>query len=263
MPDETQLIAAAPWPSRRRFAVTPQSRSPSPGRIDFHDRPVGYKGHRARRRISAGRRSSSGSCSRALTLGGELDRLGPIVAGAAALWVLGTVDDRGALAAAAPRCRGRGCGRRCGRSALAGPCSATTRWTSRVTVVWIVGVVNAFNLMDNMDGAAGTVAAVTGARDLRLSRDAGDLALAALRRRSRRRVPRLPALQPRAPARIFLGDGGSLPIGFVIAASLMARPGRRRVGWRSLLRRRCSLGLPILDTTLVMVSRRRARASRS
>ena len=60
------------------------------------------------------------------------------------------------------------------------------------------------------------------------------------------------------PARIFLGDGGSLLIGFVIAASLMAVPAGDDVGWSFVLAAALLAGLPVLDTTLVMVSRRRA-----
>ena len=63
------------------------------------------------------------------------------------------------------------------------------------------------------------------------------------------------------PARIFLGDGGSLPIGFVIAATLMAVPAGEDVGWPFVLAAVLLAGLPVLDTTLVMVSRWRARGS--
>ena len=38
-----------------------------------------------------------------------------------------------------------------------------------------------------------------------------------------------------SPARIFLGDGGSLPIGFVVAASLMALPDGDELGFEHVL----------------------------
>jgi UDP-GlcNAc:undecaprenyl-phosphate GlcNAc-1-phosphate transferase len=62
----------------------------------------------------------------------------------------------------------------------------------------------------------------------------------------------------RRPSRIFLGDGGSMPVGFVIAAVLMAVS--RNVGGLgagAVVAVAPIVGLPILDTTLVMVSRAR------
>ena len=101
-------------------------------------------------------------------------------------------------------------------------------------------VVNAFNLMDNMDGAAAHVAARLGARRRRRSPSShGDVALAALALALARRVRRLPAASTsRSPARIFLGDGGSMPIGFVVAALVMAVPATSRARLA-----RCSLAL--------------------
>ena len=61
-----------------------------------------------------------------------------------------------------------------------------------------------------------------------------------------------------SPARIFLGDGGSLPIGFVVAASIMALPLGAEMGLEHLLVGVLLAGLPVLDTALVSVSRRRA-----
>jgi UDP-GlcNAc:undecaprenyl-phosphate GlcNAc-1-phosphate transferase len=85
-----------------------------------------------------------------------------------------------------------------------------------VTVVWLVGVSNAFNLIDGLDGLAGGV---------------GVIALFAI---SAAAVilgnPTLPVMcvglmgallgflrYNRAPARIFLGDSGSLVVGFLLA----------------------------------------------
>ena len=64
-----------------------------------------------------------------------------------------------------------------------------------------------------------------------------------------------------SPARIFLGDGGSLPIGFVVAASIMALPLGAELGLEHLLVGVLLAGLPVLDTALVSVSRRRAGLS--
>src|SRR4029077_16273049 len=92
--------------------------------------------------------------------------------------------------------------------------------------MWVLAVVNAFNLFDNMDGAATTMALVVCAGaaligvvrgDAWLTAGAGAMCGACLGF-----LPRNLAV----PARIFLGDGGSMPIGFVVAVLVTggARP---------------------------------------
>src|SRR5918994_2052193 len=96
MPDEAHLIAAALLAVAATLAATPLAITVA-GRTNFHDRPAGYKGHTAPTPYLGGAAVLAGFLLASLTLGGELDRLGPIVAGAAALWALGTLDDRVAL----------------------------------------------------------------------------------------------------------------------------------------------------------------------
>jgi UDP-GlcNAc:undecaprenyl-phosphate GlcNAc-1-phosphate transferase len=86
------------------------------------------------------------------------------------------------------------------------------------TLLWIVGLTNAFNLVDGLDGlavglaiiASGTCAVILIARgDV-----AGATALVAL-------IGALGGFLPYnwSPARIFLGDGGSLLLGYVLAVT--------------------------------------------
>ena len=112
-----------------------------------------------------------------------------------------------------------------------------------------------------MDGAAATVGAVTSVAIGALALIEGDVPLGDPRVRPGRGLLRLPPLQPRSPARIFLGDGGSLPIGFVVAATIMALPMARRPRLEHVLAAVLLAGVPVLDTTLVMISRRRAGVS--
>lgn len=133
-------------------------------------------------------------------------------------------------------------------------------WPDQVaTVVWIVVLTNAFNLLDNMDGALASVAAA----------GAGGLAAAA-------HVVGAPGLAlPFAalaagclgflmhnwsPARMFMGDCGSLFIGFLIATGSAAVESPGGTGAR--------LAVPLLvtfvavvDTCLVVVARPRAGRS--
>jgi UDP-GlcNAc:undecaprenyl-phosphate GlcNAc-1-phosphate transferase len=86
-----------------------------------------------------------------------------------------------------------------------------------VTVIWFVAVTNAFNLVDNMDGAAGAIAAATA---IALTVSAG--------LQHQVVVADLAAVVAGAclaflvynwyPARIFMGDAGTLPLGYLLAA---------------------------------------------
>jgi len=85
-----------------------------------------------------------------------------------------------------------------------------------VTVIWILAVTNAFNLLDHMDGLSSGVALLAGASFLVVAIQTQQTALAALL------VPLLGACAGFLcfnfpPAKIFLGDAGSLFIGFWIS----------------------------------------------
>ncbi len=125
-----------------------------------------------------------------------------------------------------------------------------------VTVIWVVGITNALNFLDNMDGLSAGVAAVA---------SAFFLLLAALNNQYLVGVMSAALLGACIgflwynfnPASIFMGDSGSLFIGFVLAAlGIKLRfPGSTDiVTWMAPV---LVLGLPILDTTLVTISRLR------
>ncbi len=59
------------------------------------------------------------------------------------------------------------------------------------------------------------------------------------------------------PAKIFLGDGGSMPLGFAVAMLVASAARGAEPSLLSLLTGLALVGLPVLDTTLVIVSRRR------
>jgi len=129
-----------------------------------------------------------------------------------------------------------------------------------LTALWVVGVVNAFNLMDNIDGAAATVAAVcaAGAGVLALTRADPELAIAAFALTGA--CAGFLCQNLRSPARIFLGDGGSMPIGLIVAGLAMLSVSRGPLGGSAVLAGGLIVGLPILDTALVVISRTRRRA---
>lgn len=123
-----------------------------------------------------------------------------------------------------------------------------------LTVIWLVALTNAYNFLDNMDGCAATVVGVTGA-----------LLVAAAVLEGNPLVAVLAASIVGAalgfgvynwhPAKIFLGDVGSLFLGFLLAALAL----RLSFGGGPRLAGVILLAAPaLLDMTLVIVSRRRA-----
>ncbi|PID39558.1 MAG: glycosyl transferase [Proteobacteria bacterium] len=123
-----------------------------------------------------------------------------------------------------------------------------------VTLVWIVGITNAFNLLDNMDGLCSGVALVT------------SLALAVLYAPMHSMATVVALIVAGAcggflvynfkPASIFMGDCGSLVIGFSIAVLTLVHG---QIAGANRLATLCVpimlLMVPILDTTLVTIIR--------
>ena len=123
--------------------------------------------------------------------------------------------------------------------------------------MWVLAVVNAFNLMDNMDGASSSVAAACGVGIGILALVEGDAALAAVPFALAGACAAFLRFNLSRPSRIFLGDGGSMPIGLVVATSVMALPTGDSIGWPALTVGVLLVGIPLLDTSLVIVSRLR------
>jgi len=124
-------------------------------------------------------------------------------------------------------------------------------------LIWIVGITNAINLIDGLDGlAAGTSLLVAGSI-LVLSVWSGDeaqfgiVAISLL----------IPAIMSFLrfnwnPAKIFLGDNGSLALGFMLATtSLMCRPQSK--SWVMIASVILMLGYPIMDMGLSVIRRRK------
>src|SRR5438309_249074 len=125
-----------------------------------------------------------------------------------------------------------------------------------LTLFWVVGITNAFNLLDNMDGLAGTIAIVVAAFRLLFFVWDGDVAgilvtvafIGAVAGFLVRNFP---------PAKIFMGDTGSLFLGFFLAGlSLVAdqSPYSRGVA-AVLIIPVLLLSIPIFDTAFVTVTR--------
>ncbi|MBI2865625.1 MAG: undecaprenyl/decaprenyl-phosphate alpha-N-acetylglucosaminyl 1-phosphate transferase [Chloroflexi bacterium] len=124
-----------------------------------------------------------------------------------------------------------------------------------ITIVWVAGITNAMNLLDNMDGLSGGIAAVASAFFFLLAAMSGQYLVASLA------IALLGACLGFLrynfnPASIFMGDGGSLFLGFLLAAlGIKLRFGNvPTITWMIPI---IVLGVPIFDTTLVTISRLR------
>ena len=222
----------------------------------FLDHPVGYKKHDRPTPYLGGVGVMVAVLLVALVAGGGSD-VGIVVACAAGLCIVGIVDDRAHLGP--------------GVRVLAEFAAAFALWQAdlgwflwnggildlALTTLWVVGLVNAFNLMDNLDGACGTVGGVSALGIGVLAGVEGQIAIAAVMFALAGACAGFLRFNLARPSKVFLGDGGSMPIGFLVAAGLMAIPITWGFGTAAVFAVVPFAGLAVFDTTLVVVSRLR------
>ncbi len=121
------------------------------------------------------------------------------------------------------------------------------------TVLWIVAITNAFNLIDGLDGLASGVAFIVSLTTCLISFLKGDLATAMLALILAGSVLGFLRYNFNG-ARIFLGDSGSLFLGFLLAILSMTSSTKGSTAF-SLLVPVLALGLPIMETVLSMIRR--------
>ncbi|KAA5539351.1 undecaprenyl/decaprenyl-phosphate alpha-N-acetylglucosaminyl 1-phosphate transferase [Roseiconus nitratireducens] len=130
--------------------------------------------------------------------------------------------------------------------------------TNLLSVVWIVAVINAFNMLDNMDGLSGGVAVIIAA------------SMAAVMLTTSSPSSGQPQLfvsglllvvcgsvlgflwHNRPPARIFMGDGGSYLVGFLIAVSMLMATFASQPRPHAVLAPLCAMAIPMYDMATVL-----------
>jgi UDP-GlcNAc:undecaprenyl-phosphate GlcNAc-1-phosphate transferase len=125
-----------------------------------------------------------------------------------------------------------------------------------VTLLWLVGVTNAFNLLDNMDGLSVGVAAIAAAFFLLMSAFSGQFLVGTLSAALLGSCVGF-LVYNYNPASIFMGDSGSLFLGFMLAAVGIKLRFPDNVTFVTWMIPVLVLGVPLFDTTLVIVSRLR------
>ena len=256
MPDELRLSLAFALALGLAVAATPFAIRLA-RRTAFLDKPADYKGHARPTPYLGGAAVMVAFLPVALALGITGSKLGWVLAGALLMSIVGTIDDR-VLLRPLPRLLIEA-------GVAAGLWVVGIGWSAfnsdvaglALTIVWIVGLVNAFNLMDNLDGATATVGMVCAAGAAAAAAVmSGGIELAAVALTMSGACAGFLVYNLKRPARIFLGDGGSMPIGFLVAVVVMdvARV-QGGLGAAAVVAAAPVAGLPILDTTLVMMSR--------
>jgi UDP-GlcNAc:undecaprenyl-phosphate GlcNAc-1-phosphate transferase len=126
-------------------------------------------------------------------------------------------------------------------------------WGQVISLLWLVGLQNAINFLDNMDGIVGGLTAICAlafaglltvlgrTHEALFALGLGGAALGFLRYNFR-------------PARIFLGDAGSLFLGYSLGA-LGLVTAAQGPGLSGILASLLVLGYPLFDTTFVVITR--------
>jgi UDP-GlcNAc:undecaprenyl-phosphate GlcNAc-1-phosphate transferase len=124
-----------------------------------------------------------------------------------------------------------------------------------LTILWVVGITNAFNLLDNIDGLSAGTAVIAAVFLFAFSISTGSESVALL----------CLALAGAAlgfliynfnPARIFMGDSGSMYLGFTLSGiTLLGTHEMASDVFLVMLVPVAMMGLPIMDTTLVTIVR--------
>jgi UDP-GlcNAc:undecaprenyl-phosphate GlcNAc-1-phosphate transferase len=126
-------------------------------------------------------------------------------------------------------------------------------WSLPITLLWLIGMSNAINLIDGMDGLAAGLALVStvGLMAAALFGGRTDAALVAAAL-----AGALLGFLPYNfnPARVFLGDCGSLPVGLILAA-VAVKSSMKASAAIAFAVPLLALALPILDVALAIVRR--------
>ena len=138
--------------------------------------------------------------------------------------------------------------------------TGSTLFDSIITIIWVVGICNSINFFDNLDGgAAGTVAISSiGLAYLALNGDQYLIAALAI-------VTAGSTLGflvwNKSPAKIYMGDAGALFLGVLLATLTVRFEPNTKTQIGSYLIPIFLLAIPILDTTIAVLSRVRRHLS--
>jgi len=127
---------------------------------------------------------------------------------------------------------------------------------SAITVFWIVGVCNSINFFDNIDGGAAGIVAVICTFIFVIAFSRQQVLVSALAIVTAGATAGF-LLWNRAPAKIYMGDAGALFLGIIVSVLTIRLDPEIAPRGKSLAIPFLLMAMPILDTTVAVVSRLR------
>src|SRR4051794_37034247 len=217
-----------------------------PGGYKQHDRPTPYLG---------GVAVLLGVLTATLITAGVSDPVPAIALAATAICALGTIDDRRPIPPALRLLVQAGIAAAVWGAGAGWDLGLPDGVNLVLTLGWVLLASNVFNLIDNIDGTASGSAALSalgvGVIALGVAADSWPALLAGAL------VGSCIAFVPynlSAPSRIFLGDGGSTLVGFVVAVAAMGTLSGESVP-TALVAATLLIAAPLLDTAITLGSR--------
>lgn len=123
-----------------------------------------------------------------------------------------------------------------------------------LTYIWIIGITNAFNLLDNMNGLSAGIAVIAASFFGIISYASGQLIVSTVSFAVAGSA--LGFLRYNFPrANIFMGDTGSLVLGYILASLAILGSWKSDILTTSIMIPVLVLGYPIFDTALVSIKR--------
>jgi len=129
-----------------------------------------------------------------------------------------------------------------------------------ITIIWIVGITNSINFLDNIDGGASGTVAISSFFLFVLALQGGQYAIAALSLVLTGATAGF-LLWNKPPARIYMGDAGALFLGILLATLTLRfdpNPINKSASFALPI---LLLAVPILDTSVAVISRLRRKIS--
>ena len=129
-----------------------------------------------------------------------------------------------------------------------------------ITVIWVVGICNSINFFDNLDGGAAGTVAISSAALAYLALTGDQYLIAALSIVTTGATLGF-LVWNKSPAKIYMGDAGALFLGVLLATLTIRFDPSSKTEIGSYLTPVFLLAIPILDTSVAVISRLRRNIS--
>jgi UDP-GlcNAc:undecaprenyl-phosphate/decaprenyl-phosphate GlcNAc-1-phosphate transferase len=131
---------------------------------------------------------------------------------------------------------------------------------SVITIIWVVGICNSINFFDNLDGGAAGTVAVSSTALAFLALNGDQYLIAALATVTAGATMGF-LIWNKSPARIYMGDAGALFLGVLLATLTIRLHPNSDTQLGSYFTPIFLLAVPILDTTVAVISRLKRNVS--